>query len=259
MLFSPLEQFEVNNLLGLTLNNQGDGGVHMLLLMTNINIFMLIVLFLGVSFNRYISLYGSLVPTTSFQCFLELTIGFIENLVKENVASRNKIFQVFTPYIFCVFLFILLSNFVGMVPYSFTVTSSLAVTFSMALATFIGVNIVGSRIHKFAFLALFLPPGCPVFISPFIILIEAVSYLARVFSLSIRLFANMMAGHTLLKILAGFAWQMLNVGGLWLLIGVLPVLIISAVTVLELAVAFLQTYVFTVLICLYVRDVTELH
>ena len=92
-----------------------------------------------------------------------------------------------------------------MVPYSFTVTSSLAATLSVALASFIGINIVGATIHKLGFLAIFLPTGCPVFISPFIIMIETVSYAARVLSLSIRLFANMMAGHTLLKILAGFA------------------------------------------------------
>ena len=146
-----------------------------------------------------------------------------------------------------------------MIPYGFTVTSSLAITFSAALATFIGVNITGVKIHEFGFLALFLPPGCPASISPLIVLIETVSYIARVFSLSIRLFANMMAGHTLLKILAGFAWQMLTAGGGWLVIGVLPIVIILAVTCLELAVAFLQTYVFVVLVCLYIRDAAELH
>ena len=161
MFFSPLEQFEVNSLFNFTLTNNLNGDTNILLLFTNINVFMLLILLLGVTCYRYIQFYGSFIPTTAFQSFLELLIGFIEGLVKENVASKNKIFQVFTPYIFCIFLFILASNYVGMVPYSFTITSSLAVTFSMSLATFIGINIIGSQIHKFAFLALFLPPGCP--------------------------------------------------------------------------------------------------
>lgn len=259
MLYSPLEQFEVNKLIGFVLTNSITGKNDVFILFSNINLFMLIILFIAVFCYRYTSLYNAYIPKTSFQNFLELIVGFVEGLVRENVASKNKIFRVFTPYVFTVFIFILLSNFVGMVPYSFTVTSSLIVTFSVALASFIGINLIGARIHQFSFLALFLPPGCPIFISPFIILIEAVSYLARIFSLSIRLFANMMAGHTLLKILAGFAWQMLTTGGIWLLIGMVPIIIISVVSVLELAVAFLQTYVFTVLICLYIRDVTALH
>jgi len=259
VLYSPLEQFEVNKLIGFVLTNSITGKNDAFILFSNINLFMLIILFIAVFCYRYTSLYNAYIPKTSFQNFLELIVGFVEGLVRENVASKNKIFRVFTPYVFTVFIFILLSNFVGMVPYSFTVTSSLIVTFSVALASFIGINLIGARIHQFSFLALFLPPGCPIFISPFIILIEAVSYLARIFSLSIRLFANMMAGHTLLKILAGFAWQMLTTGGIWLLIGMVPIIIISVVSVLELAVAFLQTYVFTVLICLYIRDVTALH
>lgn len=193
------------------------------------------------------------------QVACELLLEFASGLVKENTAAKHKILLVFVPYVFVVFFFVLFSNFVGMVPYSFTVTSSLAATLAVALASFIGVNIVGATIHRLGFLAIFLPPGCPVFISPFIIMIETVSYAARVLSLSIRLFANMMAGHTLLKILAGFAWQMLTSGGAWILIGLGPLAVISAVCVLELAVAFLQAYVFTVLICLYIKDAAELH
>lgn len=122
-------------------------------------------------------------------------------------------FMVFVPFVISVFGFIVTSNFVGMVPYSFTVTSSLAITFSIALSSFIGLNVVGACVHRVGFFALFLPSGCPLFIAPFIILIETVSYAIRPISLAVRLFANMMAGHTLLKILAGFAWQMLGLGG----------------------------------------------
>ena len=258
MLRSPLDHFEVDELLGF-LTHAITGKSDVVLLFSNINLFMLMILFVTSFCYRYISLYNAYVPKTSFQTLIELILGFVEGLVRENVASTNKLLRVLTPYVFTIFIFILLSNFVGMIPYSLTVTSFLILTFSVAFASFIGINIIGSRIHRFGFLAIVLHPGCPIFISPFIILIETVSYIARVFSLSIRLFANMMAGHTLLKILAGFVWKMLTSAGIWLVIGVLPIIIMSVVSVLELTVAFLQTYVFTVLICLYLRDVTSLH
>lgn len=201
---SPLEQFEVNSLLKLFFfSNTGEMSV--LILFSNANLFMLIVTFFLFFSFRFFSLNAHLVPATTFQTLIEFSVSFVGNMLKENTASTNRIFLVFTPYVFTVFSFILVSNFVGMVPYSFTVTSSFVVTFSIAGASFIGINIIGARTHKLGFLAIFLPPGCPLFISPFIILIETVSYIARVFSLSIRLFANMMAGHTLLKILAGFS------------------------------------------------------
>ena len=228
-------------------------------LITNINAFAFIVGVLILLSYYYLSLQGACVPADLVQGFFELVYRFVGGLVKENTALKSPVLKVFTPYISVLFLFILGSNLVGMVPYSYTVTSSLINTLSLALATFVGINVVGGCLHRSEFLGLFLPPGCPLVIGPLIILIETVSYGARVLSLSIRLFANMMAGHTLLAILAGFAWQMLSSGGIWLLIVGGPLVIILAVSGLEIAVAFLQTYVFAVLICLYVRDATELH
>ena len=258
-MFSPLEQFEVNSLIALPLFGEDISEKIVFVLFSNMNLFTLIVVSVILLFYRYLSKHTYLVPNITIQAFSEKIIGFIKSLVRENTAAKYRILMVFVPYVLTVFAFILTSNFVGMVPYSFTVTSSLAITLAIASASFIGINIFGARIHGLGFFALFLPPGCPIFISPFIILIETVSYVARVLSLAIRLFANMMAGHTLLKILAGFAWQMLGSGGIWLVIGLAPIAIISAVSVLELAVAFLQTYVFTVLICLYIKDAAELH
>lgn len=205
MIFSPLEQFEVNSLLSIAFPSTSTGEMSVWLLFSNANLFTIMVTLVIVFVFRYISLYPGLVPSSTMQSFSESIVSFVGGMVRENTAAKHRIFLVFVPYVFTVFSFILVSNFVGMVPYSFTITSSLAVTLAIAAASFIGVNIVGARIHKLGFLAIFLPPGCPVFISPFIILIETVSYAARVLSLSIRLFANMMAGHTLLKILAGFA------------------------------------------------------
>ena len=251
-MFSPLEQFEVTDLISFKFN-----GVK-LILFSNISLFLTILMFLTLLLYTDF-LKNKLLPKTFLKVFFIFILNFIESLLRENVTSSNKFLQVYFPYIFIIFFFVLQSNFIGMVPYSFTLTSSLIVTFSLALGTFVGLNIVGILIHKLAFLALFLPPGTPIVIAPFIVCIEFISYIARVFSLSIRLFANMMAGHTLLKILAGFTWTMLSASGVWLLISVLPTIIIFVVTLLELAVAFLQTYVFTVLLCLYLRDVTSLH
>ena len=214
MLLSPLEQFEVNALLSFAFPTSNPGEMSVFVLLSNLNLFTLVVFLIIALIMRYISLYSYVVPSAPAQIIAEGAVSFVGGLVGENTAAKHKILHVFVPYVFVVFSFILVSNFAGMVPYSFTVTSSLAVTFAIAAASFIGVNIVGARIHKLGFLAIFLPPGCPIFISPFIILIETVSYAARVLSLSIRLFANMMAGHTLLKILAGFARQMFGSGGI---------------------------------------------
>ena len=205
MLYSSLEQFEVNGLISVVSKGADLGQTSVYTLFSNMNLFTFIVFSVVVFFYRYLSTYAFIVPGTSMQSFSENVLGFVSNMVRENSAAKHRIFLVFVPYVLTVFAFILTSNFVGMVPYSFTVTSSLAITLAIAAASFIGINIVGARIHKLGFFAIFLPPGCPIFISPFIILIETVSYAARVLSLSIRLFANMMAGHTLLKILAGFA------------------------------------------------------
>ena len=131
-------------------------------------------------------------------------------MIQQNIGERGL---AFFPFILFLFMFILLSNLVGMVPYSFTITSHILVTFPLALTLFIGINIIAVRIHKLEFLGFFLPSGAPLAFAPLFIAIEIMSYLSRVFSLSIRLFANMMSGHALLKIIAGFAWTMLSLGG----------------------------------------------
>lgn len=151
-------------------------------------------------------------------------------------------------------------NLIGMIPYSFTITSAFSITLFLSLGFFIGVNIIGCLIHGTDILNLFLPGGAPLPIVPFLIIIEIISYFARIFSLSIRLFANMMSGHTLLKILIGFSWNMFNCGSkLIILLALIPFFIVFVITGLELAIAFLQAYVFTVLICIYLNDVFAFH
>ena len=146
-----------------------------------------------------------------------------------------------------------------MIPYSFTVTSHIAVTLALATMAFVGINVIGIKTHGFHMLSLFLPSGAPIALAPLLIAIELVSYSFRVISLALRLFANMMSGHCLLKILAGFGWTMLSSGGVLSVIHIMPLLVIFAIIGLELSIAFLQAYVFTVLLCIYLNDAISLH
>ena len=146
-----------------------------------------------------------------------------------------------------------------MVPYSFTLTSHLIVTFSLALTIYIGFNIIGIKRHKLNFLSLLLPSGSNIWLVPILVPIEFISYFFRVISLPVRLFANMMAGHTLLKVIAGFAWSMLTIPGLLSLAHFIPLIIIVILIGLELGVAFIQAYVFTILTCIYINDALNLH
>ena len=176
--------------------------------------------------------------------------------MEENLNIRVL---VYFPVVFTIFLFILLSNLIGMIPYSYTITSSFVVTLFFSLGFFIGVNIIGVFIHKLKIFNLFLPGGTPAVIVPILIIIEFISYFARILSLAIRLFANMMSGHTLLKILIGFVWTMMTSSLMGTLCFFIPMTIIFMVTVLELAIAFLQAYVFTVLLSIYLNDVINMH
>lgn len=194
----------------------------------------------------------TLIPKNNWQTLLESLYGTILNVVYENAGPKNvKYF----PLIFTTFLIILMCNLLGMIPYSFTVTSHLIVTFSAALAIFIGMNIIGILKHGKHFLSLFFPPGAPLALALLLVIIEFVSYVFRVFSLSIRLFANLMSGHTLLKILSGFAWVTVSFWGIFLI----PIVIIFLITGLELMIACLQAYIFVVLLCIYIHDAINLH
>ena len=157
------------------------------------------------------------------------------------------------PFIFTLFMFVLFCNMVGMLPYSFTVTSHIIVTFVLAAFIFIGVTIIGFIKHGFAYLKLFVPSGVPIILLPLIVVIEIISYLSRPISLSVRLFANMLAGHTMMKVFGGFVVSLGIIGG-WL-----PLSFTVALTGLEILVAFLQAYVFAILTCIYLNDALNLH
>jgi len=148
---------------------------------------------------------------------------------------------------------------IGLIPYSFTITSNFFVTLYLSLSIFIVINIICVRLHKIEFFSLFLPPGTSLALSFLLVPIELISYVFKPISLAIRLFANMMAGHALLAVIAGFAFSLMSITGLLSFASVVPLAVIVVLYVLELAVAFIQTFVFTILICIYINDALNLH
>lgn len=240
LILSPLEQFEINYIFSY---------------ITNSSLFIFLAFSILSYFLYLITKFKTLIPN-NYQLIIEIIYTFILDLILENIGKKGiKYF----PFIFILFLFILMCNLLGMIPYSFTVTSHIIITFSLSLSIFIGVTLIGFNIHGLHFLSFFVPQGAPKALLPLLVVIEVISYLARAFSLAIRLFANMMSGHTLLKIIASFAWTLLTMGGLLSLISFIPLTLIFAITGLELGIAFLQAYVFTILTCIYLNDTINLH
>jgi F-type H+-transporting ATPase subunit a len=184
------------------------------------------------------------------QSIAELSYEYIANMVRENLGEEG---MKFFPWVFTIFIFILTLNLLGMIPHSFTVTSHIIVTFAFAAMVWITVTLIGFARHGAGYLRLFVPEGIPIWLMPIIIPIELISYLIRPISHSVRLFANMMAGHTMLKVFAGF------VVGLGVLGGWAPLAFLVAFTGLEFLVAFLQALIFTVLTCIYLNDALHMH
>nr|YP_009515539.1 ATP synthase F0 subunit 6 [Kumanoa ambigua]AVK39516.1 ATP synthase F0 subunit 6 [Kumanoa ambigua] len=245
---SPLEQFEIITVLPfnfLGLNFSITNSTLFLLLSITIVIFLL-----SLSFYKI-----SLVPNF-LQSVKEMVYEITSSMIQDNIGDKG---EKFFPFIFTLHLLLLTCNLIGMVPYTFTVTSHIIFTFGLALSIFIGINIVGFKTHGFRFFSLFLPKGVPLFIVPLLIAIEFISYIIKVFTLSIRLFANMTSGHTLLKIIASFAWTMLSTGGLLAIFHVIPLGLLIILIGLELGISILQAYVFTLLTCIYLNDVLTMH
>ena len=238
---SPLEQFEVKPIIPIEV-----GGID--ISFTNSSLFMVIAVALSAGFLVIAGGRGAMVPSR-LQMVAELTYEFVGSLIRETLGAEGRRYF---PIIFTLFMFVLVGNMLGMVPYSFTFTSHIIVTFAMASVVFIGVTILAFVRHGMHFFTFFVPPGSPMWMWPLLIPIEVLSYLSRPVSLSVRLFANMLAGHTLLKVIAGF---IVTLG----LAGVIPLVVVVALTGLELLIAFLQAYVFTILTCLYIKDALELH
>ncbi|MGQ0672348.1 MAG: F0F1 ATP synthase subunit A [Hyphomicrobium sp.] len=197
----------------------------------------------------------ALVPTR-VQSMAEMVYEYIASMVRENLGEEG---MKYFPWVFSIFIFILALNLIGMIPGTFTVTSHIIVTFALAAMVWIAVTIIGFAKHGFGYLRLFVPEGVPLWLMPVIIPIELISYFIRPISHSVRLFANMMAGHTMLKVFGGFVVGLGSVGGLASLGGIAPLGFMVAFTGLEFLVAFLQALIFTVLTCIYLNDALNMH
>jgi F-type H+-transporting ATPase subunit a len=215
---------------------------------TNSSLFMAIAVVLIVGFLTLATSKRALVPGR-MQSVAELCYEFVANMLRDNVGTAG---MKYFPFVFTLFVFILTLNLLGMMPYSFTVTSHIIVTFALAATVFVIVTLIGFAHHGVGFLKLFVPEGVPFWLMPLIVPIELISYLIRPVSLSVRLFANMMAGHTMLKVFAGFV---ISLG----LAGIAPLIVTVAFTGLEFVVAFLQAFIFTVLTCIYLNDAVNMH
>lgn len=177
-------------------------------------------------------------------------------MVREQIGTSNEIYL---PFIYSLFCFILVANLSGNIPYSYVITTSAIVTLSLSFTIFIGVTLLGLTIHKLAFFSFFIPAGCPLMLVPMLAIIELISYFARAVSLGVRLFANLVAGHSLMKILSTFLYQMFNSTIILFIITLLPFSIFIGLCGLELAVSIIQTYVFCLLVSSYLKDAIDLH
>jgi F-type H+-transporting ATPase subunit a len=187
---------------------------------------------------------------------MESSYASLHNMVKEQIGSAN---EMYLPFIYALFFFILIANLGGNVPYSYAITSSAILSMGLSFAIFVGVTLLGLQRHGVHFFSYFVPAGTPLAMVPMLVLVELISYLARAFSLGVRLFANIVAGHTLLKILSGFLFPMFTMGPLMLILSTIPMSLFIALIGLEIAVSVIQAYVFTILTCIYLKDAIDLH
>jgi ATP synthase subunit 6 len=248
---NPLEQFQLVPLITL---RSGTMDVSF----TNSTFFMLwgVTVFLLVVYLSTFQGGGTVVPNR-WQIIVEGIYTAVLGFVLDNIGQKGL---PYFPFIFVLFTFILAMNLIGMVPYRFTVTSHLVITFTLSLMVFLGRTYIMFREHGFKALACLLPPGTPFALLPALVLIELVSYFVTLVALAVRLFANMMSGHIMLKVLIGFAWTMITAGSLALFIAhTLPLAVVFILVGIEIAVAAIQAYVFAVLTCIYINVALELH
>jgi len=239
---NPFDQFSIKPLYDLTLFGYQLAFTNSSLMMLLAALAIFALLFLGA---RNIQTSPS-----RWQSFAEIIFNFVDHLVIDVAGSSAR---KFVPLIFSIFLFVLICNLLGMIPYSFTVTSHIAVTFTLAAFLFVGITIIGFVKHGFHYLHLFLPQGTPALMAPLMVVIEIMSYLIRPVSLSLRLAANMTAGHVAMKVIAYLAFA----GGI--LYGAFPFIFLCVFTGFEIFIAILQAYIFSILTCVYLRDALQMH
>jgi F-type H+-transporting ATPase subunit a len=240
-LATPVEQFKIEPLIPLEI-----GGYNVSF--TNSSLFMVVAVILATAFLT-LSVKGRALIPGRWQSMAELMYEFVANMIRDNVGHEGR---KYFPFIFTLFMFVLFGNMLGMIPYTFTYTSHIIVTFGLAIVVFIGVTIIGFVRHGAGYLRMFFPHGAPLATAIILVPIELISYCSRPFSLAIRLFANMTVGHIILKVMAGFI-IMLGIAG------IAPMAFLGGLTVLEFGIALLQAYVFTILSCIYLHDAIHMH
>jgi len=240
----PIHQFAINDIVSF-----GEiGGVK--IAFTNSALFMVITVALIAAFLLLTTSGRGLVPSR-LQSMAEIAYEFVANMLRESAGTEG---MRFFPFVFSLFMFVLFANLLGMVPYFFTVTSHIIITFALAMTVFLTVIVYGFWRNGLGFLKLFVPEGVPGVLLPLIVSIEFLSFLSRPISLSVRLFANMLAGHITLKVFAGFVISLSALGAAGYLGAIIPLALTVALTALEFLVAFLQAYVFAILTCMYLND-----
>lgn len=251
-IISPLDQFEIRNILGIEtplLENIN-------LSITNIGLYLTIAAVLAFFVSVLANNISNIKPnkwSLSQETLYATVLGIVINQI------NNKNGQAYFPFMYALFIFILINNLIGMVPYSFAATSHFILTFSISFTVVLGATVLGFKEHGLKFFSLFVPAGCPLPLLPLLVLIEFISYLARNVSLGLRLAANILSGHMLLNILSGFTYNIMTSGILFFFLGLLPLTFIIAFSGLELGIAFIQAQVFVVLSCSYIKDALELH
>ena len=252
IIISPLDQFEIRNLFSIEtplLDNMN-------LSITNIGLYMTIAAFLAFSVSVLANNISNITPN-KWSLAKETLYATILSIVVNQI--NNKSGQAYFPFMYALFIFILINNLIGMVPYSFASTSHFILTFSLSFTVVLGATVLGFKEHGLKFFSLFVPAGCPLGLLPLLVLIEFISYLARNVSLGLRLAANILSGHMLLNILSGFTYNIMSSGIIFFILGLLPLAFIIAFSGLELGIAFIQSQVFVVLSCSYIKDALELH
>jgi ATP synthase subunit 6 len=242
MIFNPLEQFRI-----MVLQKMFFGNIDISITNNTIILFVILIAF---SFLFYVNYSTNTYIPSKWQYSVENIYIFVLQLFKQQV--NNIVALRYFPFVLFIFTFILIANLIGLLPYGFTITGHIIFTFQIAFSLFFGITLINIINNKFEFLNLFVPSGVPKPLIPFLVIIEVVSYLIRPFSLSVRLFANMLAGHTLLNILSAFIF---NVFKKYALISFLPLLFIVFIIVLEFCIAIVQAYIFSILTCIYLNDI----
>jgi len=249
---SPLDQFEIRDLVSLNAAILSNLNISL----TNIGLYLILSVLITLIIHVIATNYNKLI-SNNWSISQESIYATIHSIVVNQINANKG--QIYFPFIYALFIFILVNNLIGMIPYSFASTSHFILTFSISFTVVLGATILGFQKHGLEFFSLFVPAGCPLALLPLLVLIEFISYLARNVSLGLRLAANILSGHMLLNILSGFTYNIMTSGFIFFFLGLIPLAFIIAFSGLELGIALIQAQVFVVLTSSYIKDALDLH